>query len=149
MAATDLAEPDGETRAWLNRSISGVPPRLRGASLETPLNTLAPAIAIKLVPPGPDGAAVSVADFGVAHAGKHVIVRFSAAGEDVAEGWVEASRDQLEWQRVSRIQYRPPYMFSLPPEKAPVPGSFLRGVARDISGALGVSAGYMIPYAPR
>ena len=149
LAATDLDEPGGETRAWLNRSIQGVPPRSRGASLETPLNTLAPAIAIKLVPPGPDEPAVSVADFSVARAGKRVIVRFSAAGEDVAEAWVEASRDQLEWQRVSRIQRKPPYIFSLSPEKTPAPGSYLRGLARDISGATGVSEGFMIPYAPR
>lgn len=149
LAATDLDEPGGETRAWLNRSIQGVPPRAKGASLETPLNTLAPAIAIKLVPPGPDEPAVSVADFSVARAGKRVIVRFSAAGEDVAEGWVEASRDQLEWARASRIQRRPPYVFSLPPDKAPAPGSYLRGVARDVSGALGISDAYMIPYAPR
>ena len=149
LAAADLDEPGGETRAWLNRSIQGVPPRSRGASLETPLNTLAPAIAIKLVPPGPDEPAVSVADLTVARAGKRVIVRFSAAGEDLAEAWVEASRDQLEWQRVSRIQRRPPYVFSLPPDKAPAPGTFLRGAARDASGAIGVSDGYMIPYAPR
>ena len=123
LAATDIDEPGGETRAWLNRSIQGVPPRSRGTSLETPLNTLAPAIAIKLVPPGPDEPAVSIADFAVAKPGKRVLIRFSAAGEDVAEGWVEASRDQLEWQRISRIQRKPPFMFSLPPDKAPAPGS--------------------------
>jgi hypothetical protein len=149
LAATDLDEPDGETRAWLNRSIQGVPPRSSGASLETPLNTLAPAIAIKLVPPAPDEPAVSIADLSLARSGKRTLVRFSVAGEDVAEAWVESSRDQLEWQRVSRIQRKPPYLFSLPPEKTPAPGSFLRGAARDISGALGVSDGYMIPYAPR
>ncbi|MDP3542849.1 MAG: hypothetical protein Q8T11_10340 [Elusimicrobiota bacterium] len=148
LAASELETGGGETRAWLNRSVQGVPPRARGASLETPLNTLAPAIAIKLVPPGPDEPAVSVADFAVARAGKRLVVRFSAAGEDVGEAWVEASRDQLEWQRASRIQRRPPFMFSLPAEKAPA-GSFLRGAARDISGAVGLSDGYMIPYAPR
>ena len=92
---------------------------------------------------------MSVADFGVARVGKRVLVRFSAAGEDVSEAWVEASRDRLEWQRVSRIQRKPPYLFSLPPEKVPAAGSFLRGAAQDISGALGVSAGHMIPYEPR
>lgn len=149
LAASDFEEPGGETRAWLNRSIQGVPPRAKGASLETPLNTLAPAIAIKLVPPGPDEPAVSIADLSVARAGRRVIVRFSAAGEDVAEAWVESSRDQLEWARVSRIQRQPPYSFSLSPEKSPAPGSFVRGVARDISGASGISDAYMIPYAPR
>ncbi|MBI4062104.1 MAG: hypothetical protein HY403_11835 [Elusimicrobia bacterium] len=149
LAAADIDEPGGETRAWLNRSIQGVPPRAKDASLETPLNTLAPAIAIKLVPPGPDEPAVSIADLSVARTGKHVLVRFSAAGEDVAEAWVEASRDQLEWQRVSLLLRRPPFLFSLPVEKAPAPGTFLRGAARDISGAVGISEPYMIPYEPR
>ena len=127
----------------------GVPPRSGGTSLETPLNTLAPALAIKLVPPGPAEAAVSVADFTLARAGGRVLARFSAAGEDVAEAWIEASRDQLEWARVSRILRKPPYLFTLAPEKSPAPGTFLRGVARDISGAVGQSTPHMIPYAPR
>lgn len=148
LAAADI-ENSGETRAWLNRSIQGVPPRAKGSSLETPLNTLAPAIAIKLVPPGPDEPAVSVADFTAARVGKSVVVRFSAAGEDIVDAWVEASRDQLEWQRVSRLVRRPPYTFSLPADKAPLPGTYLRGAARDSSGAVGTSEGYMIPYAPR
>ncbi len=149
LAAAVIEEPGTETHAWLNRSISGVPPRSRGTSLETPLNTLAPAIAIKLVPPGPDEPTVSIADLSVARAGKRVVVRFSAAGEDVSEAWVEASRDQLEWARVSRILRKPPYAFALAPDKSPAPGSFLRGAARDISGEVGFSDGYMIPYAPR
>ena len=148
LAAADI-ENTGETRAWLNRSIQGVPPRAKGASLETPLNTLAPAIAIKLVPPGPDEPAVSVADMTVAKVGGRAVVRFSAAGEDVVEAWVEASRDQLEWQRVSRLGRRPPYMFALPADKTPLPGTYVRGAAKDISGAVGYSEGYMIPYAPR
>lgn len=148
LAAADI-ENTGETRAWLNRSIQGVPPRSRGASLETPLNTLAPAIAIKLVPPGPDEPAVSVADLSVAKVGGRAVVRFSAAGEDVVEAWVEASRDQLEWQRVSRLGRRPPYMFALPADKTPLPGTYVRGAAKDISGAVGYSEGFMIPYAPR
>ena len=147
LAAADLDEPGRETRAWLNRSVMGVPPRSPGTSLETPLNTLAPALAIKLVPPGPDEPAVSVADLTLARAGKRVLVRFSVAGEDVTEAWVEFSRDQLEWERVSRIVRKPPYLFTLPSEKSPAPGTFLRGMARDISGAVGQSAPLMIPYA--
>ncbi len=148
LAAAAIDEPDGKTNAWLNRSIQGVPPRGHADSLETPLNTLAPAIAIKLVPPTPDEPALSISDFSVARAGKRVLVRFSVAGEDVSEAWVESSRDQLEWQRISRIQRKPPYLFSLPLDKVPAPGSFLRGTARDISDAIGVSEGYMIPYGP-
>jgi hypothetical protein len=142
------AEPDEvgarETRAWNNRSILGVPPRS-----ETPINNIIPAMAIKLVPPAPDEPAVSVNDLTVSRAGRRVIVRFSAAGEDVTEAWVEVSRDRLDWERVSKLQRRPPYEFSLTPDKSPAPGLYLRGVARDISGAVGVSDPYMIPYAPR
>ncbi|MEK7388821.1 MAG: hypothetical protein AAB036_03905 [Elusimicrobiota bacterium] len=149
LAAADIENSENEARAWLNRSIVGVPPRSSGNSLETPLPTLAPALAIKLVPPGPVDPAVSVADFTAALAGKKLLVRFSAAGEDVANAWVEASRDQLEWERISRIQRKPPYQFTLTLEKIPAPGTYLRGVARDISGAVGHSAPFMVPYAPR
>lgn len=147
------AEPDNdgsprETRAWNNHSILGVPPRSAASSLETPISNIYPALAIKLVPPGPDEPAVSVNDLAVARAGKRVLVRFSAAGEDVTEGWVEASRDRLDWERVSKYQRRPPYEFSLPAEKSPA-GLYVRGAARDVSGAVGYSDPYMIPYAPR
>ncbi|MBI3564522.1 MAG: hypothetical protein HY079_04920, partial [Elusimicrobia bacterium] len=146
------AEPDDtgarETRAWNNRSILGVPPRNAANSLETPINNIYPALALKLVPPGPDEPAVSVNDLSVARAGKRVVVRFSAAGEDVSDAWVEASRDRLDWERVSKLQRRPPFVFALPAEKSPA-GLFLRGAARDVSGAIGYSDPYMVPYAAR
>jgi hypothetical protein len=150
LAAAELDEPGvGEARAWNNRSILGVPPRSAANSLETPINNIMPAMAIKLVPPAPDEPAVSVNDLSVARAGKHVLVRFSAAGEDVSEAWVEVSRDRLDWSRISKYQRRPPYLFSLSAEKSPGPGQFVRGVARDMSGAVGYSEPTMIPYAPR
>jgi len=37
----------------------------------------------------------------------------------------------------------------LPADKTPLPGTFLRGAARDVSGAVGLSDGFMIPYEPR
>ena len=67
----------------------------------------------------------------------------------VTEAWVEISRDRLDWDRISNLQRRPPYVFSLPPEKTPGPGMYVRGVARDISGAIGYSDAAMIPYAPQ
>jgi hypothetical protein len=147
-AEADEASPR-ETRAWNNRSILGVPPRSAANSLETPINNIMPALAIKLVPPGPDEPAVSVNDLSVARADKRVLVRFSAAGEDVSEAWVEVSRDRLDWERLSKLQRRPPYIFALSPEKSPGPGQYLRGAARDASGAIGYSEPAMIPYAPR
>lgn len=148
LAAAEIDEPGNEAHAWNNRSILGVPPRSSANSLETPIKNIIPALAIKLVPPGPDEPAVSVNDLTLARGGKNVIVRFSAAGEDVSDAWVESSRDRLDWERVSKFQRRPPYVFSLPPEKSLAPGLYLRGVARDLSGAVGYSEPVMIPYAP-
>lgn len=149
IAAADLENGAAGPRAWLNRSIMGVPPRSPKSALETPLNTLAPAIALKLVPPGPEEPAVTVSDLTLARAGSRALVRFSAAGEDLAEAWVETSRDQLEWARASRYLRRPPYQFTLPAEKTPAAGSFVRGAARDASGATGYSDAVMVPFAPR
>lgn len=150
--AAAAAEPPAEgepreTRAWNNRSLLGVPPRAPNLALETPLNSFLPALAIKLVPPLPDEPAITVNDLSVARAGKRVLVRFSAAGEDVSEAWVESSRDRLDWERISKLQRRPPYAFALGPDNSPAPGLYIRGAARDISGATGYSEPYMIPYA--
>ncbi|MFI5362110.1 MAG: hypothetical protein ACHQ49_09090 [Elusimicrobiota bacterium] len=148
IAAAELDEaPSRESRTWNNRSLLGVPPRSPAGTLETPINNIVPAMAIKLVPPAPDEPAVSVNDFTLARSGKRVLVRFSAAGEDVTEAWVEVSRDRLDWERASRFQRRPPYVFALPPERTPAPGHYLRGAARDISGAVGYSEPMMVPYA--
>jgi len=150
LAAAETEDPGpGGPRAWNNRSILGVPPRSAANSLETPINNIMPALAIRLVPPGPDEPAVSVNDLTLARAGKRMLVRFSAAGEDVADAWVEVSRDRLDWERISKLQRRPPFIFSLPLDKAPGPGQYVRGVARDMSGAVGYSDPAIIPYAPR
>ena len=149
LAAAEAETDSDETRAWNNRSILGVPPRNAALSLETPINRIMPALAIKLVPPGPDEPAVSVNDLTLGRAGKRLLVRFSAAGEDVAESWVETSRDRLDWERASKLQRRPPYVFALAADRALSPGSWIRGAARDISGAVGYSDPVMIPYAPR
>lgn len=143
----DAATPG--PNAWNNRSILGVPPRAAASSLETPINNIVPALAIKLVPPGPDESAVSVDDLALARSAARLLVRFSAAGEDVTDAWVEVSRDRLDWARISRIRRQPPYIFALSPDKSPGPGLYVRGAARDISGEIGYSEPAMIPYAPR
>lgn len=147
LAAAGVEDAQGrEPRAWNNRSILGVPPRTPNGALETPLNTLSPALAIKLVPNAESE--VSVGDFSLTRAGKKGVVQFSVAGTDIAEAWVESSRDQLDWTRVSRFARKQPFIFSLPSERL-APGTFLRGAARDSLGKLGTSDPLGIPYAPR
>lgn len=136
-----------ETRAWNNHSIMGVPPRSPGSSLETPLNSIYPALAIKLVPPN-DGE-VSVSGLSVTRSGKSGLVEFSAGGDDIIEAWVESSRDQLDWTPISKVRREPPYFFTLGPDKFPTPGNYLRGAARDADGNVGTSEIYPIPYGSR
>lgn len=149
LAGADVEESASgrEARAWNTRAIMGVPPRFAANALETPINNIMPALALKLTPPGPDEPAVAVNDLSLARAGRRIIARFSAAGEDLSEAWVEVSRDRLDWERVSKRQRRPPFVFSI--EKNLGPGLWLRGAARDISGAVGFSEPVMIPYALR
>ncbi len=144
-AAAEAAEAD-ETRAWNNHSISGVPPRTSVNALETPLNNIFPALALKLIPSGESEVAIS--EFSVRRDGKKAVAQFSVAGDDVQEAWVETSRDQLEWQRATHLRRRQPFMFTLGSDKIS-PGSFLRGAARDASGNVGTSPVYAVPYGAR
>ncbi|MDE2491388.1 MAG: hypothetical protein KGM24_11100 [Elusimicrobia bacterium] len=148
IAGADVDSSSDEPLAWNNRSISGVPPRNPDSSLETPISNIVPALAIELVPPGPEEPAVAVSDLDVARSGKRLLVRFSASGVDVGDAWIESSRDSLDWSRLSARQQRPPYVFDLSPDKIPPSGQYLRGAARDISGAVGYSKPFMLPYAP-
>lgn len=147
LAAAAAEDPSAEARAWVNRSISGVPPRSPHGALETPLNSIHPALAIKLVPANEDE--VSVSELRVERGGKKTVVRFSVGGENIEQAWVESSRDMLDWSRCSRILRKPPYAFSLPADKAPGSGWFVRGAAQDALGNIGTSEPVGIPYAPR
>lgn len=146
LAAAALEEKTAEPVAWNNHSISGVPPRNPGVSLETPLNNISPALAIKLVPPSSDE--VSVSEFSSTAAGHKHVVGFSVGGENIMEAWVESSRDQLDWQLLSRMQKHPPFLFTLGPDRYPPPGAYLRGAARDLVGNIGYSEPFIVPYAP-
>lgn len=146
LAAAPAAEGPKEPRAWNNHSLSGVPPRNASGALETPIPTILPALALKLVPPGGEEATVS--EFKSVSSGRDHVVSFSVSGENVTDAWVEFSRDQLDWERVSRPRRRPPFMFTLGPDKYPAPGAYLRGAARDVSGLVGYSEPFTVPYAP-
>lgn len=141
-------EPLGphEPAAWNNHSISGVPPRSAATALQTPIN-LSPALAIKLVPPG--SSEVGVTDLTINAFGKKRYVGFTASGDNVGEAWVESSKDQLDWERISKIQRKPPYLFTIPAQRFPAPGGYLRGVARDNAGGVGKSEIYAVPFPAR
>ncbi|HAM34391.1 MAG TPA: hypothetical protein DEB40_08900 [Elusimicrobia bacterium] len=134
-----------ETKAWNNRSISGVPPRTPEGSLETPIKTIYPALAIKLAPPSTSE--ISVSEFLFTRDTKKCVARFSAWGENIAEAWIESSNDGLDWERVSKIRRRQPFIFSITDEKCPASGYYLRGAVRDILGSTGLGEPYRIPYA--
>lgn len=136
-----------EPRAWNNRSISGVPPRVASSALETPINTISPALAIKLIPQGTDE--VGVTELNVRSAGKKTVVEFSVGGENITEAWVEGSKDQLDWERISPFCRQPPFALTIGPEKFPAPGGFVRAAARDNSGNVGRSEAYAVPFPPR
>lgn len=147
-AAANEDPADGrEPSAWNNRSILGVPPRIASGALETPLQNIQPALAIKLVPI--NDMEVTVSDFALTRDGKRTVVSFSAGGDNVAEAWVEASRDQLDWERIGRVRRKQPFVFTLPPDKVPAPGWSLRGAARDALGNIGASDPFFLPYAAR
>jgi len=141
-AAVEEASPR-ETRAWNNHSITGVPPRDPRGALETPLNTIVPALALRLSPP--NTSEISVSEFRFDRIGRKCLVRFSAWGENIAEAWVDRSRDGLDWEKASRLQRRQPFSFTFAPDRCPAPGAYLRGSVRDVLGAVGHTDPFPIP----
>ncbi|MBI4678867.1 MAG: hypothetical protein HY748_14915 [Elusimicrobia bacterium] len=144
-ASVDTSIPQ-ETSAWNNRSISGVPPRKGANALQTAINNISPAMAVKLVPAVTSE--VTVTDITARRLAAKYIVQFSAGGENLAEAWVETSQDQLDWTRSSRFLRKPPYVFTLNPAKLPPAAGYVRGVARDICGNTGHSIPVPLPYGP-
>ncbi len=146
-AAADKRSNKGATRAWNNHSISGVPPRNARRSLETPINNIHPALAIKLAPASNSEVYINDLTVKLGRLNRHY-VEFSVGGENISEAWVEMSRDQLDWERLSHIVRQPPYIFTIRKSRFPEPGNYLRGVARDVSGTTGVSVIHPIPFPP-
>ena len=143
-AAEDSGSAD--VRAWNNNSIQGVPPRSTAGALQVALRNMSPALAIKLIPAS--DSEVSVGDFTLQNLGAKVVAQFSVAGQDIAEAWVETSRDQLDWVRASKLLRQQPYVFTLAADQLPA-GSYVRGAARDSLGNLAYSEATAIPYATR
>lgn len=135
VAAAETGSTGAEPRAWINRSILGVPPRKADRTLETPINNLSPALAIKLVPN--NSSVVSVSECSVRTLPRNYLFNFSVGGENVDLAWVEMSRDQLEWEKISRFARQPPYSFTISPDRLPQRGAYLRASAKDALGNTG------------
>ncbi|NLO92011.1 MAG: hypothetical protein GX410_08510 [Elusimicrobia bacterium] len=117
--------------AWVNRSMLGTPPRDADTALETPINGLLPALALKLIPAA--SLPVKVENLNMAVGENGAFVSFNALGQDVRAAWVEISFDRFDWQRVSPFLYHPPFTFTLPKDVIPENDRyFIRGVAVDM-----------------
>ncbi|MBI3548835.1 MAG: hypothetical protein HY078_07345 [Elusimicrobia bacterium] len=143
LAALDTrAAPDDAVHAWVNRSIQGVPPRQAKGALETPIRRLAPALAIKLVPQNQN--AITVSECVARATERGIMMSFSVSGQDPELAWIERSKDQLEWERVSKFQRRPPYMITLDHAALPARGAYFRASARDLLGNEGSCRGLFV-----
>ena len=128
-AMEERGAPGEEPHAWNNRSLGGVAPRRQEGTLETPISSLKPAIAIKLVPP--NDASVAVHECQAKTLGNDLVFRFSVEGESVESAWLEHSADQLDWERFSRFVRQPPYNVTIAKGQLPPRGAYVRAVARD------------------
>ena len=140
------ATHESGARAWLNRSVRGTAPSDPAAALETPINYLLPAMALKLVPPG--GTEIVVRGLTAERSASSVRVSFSAAGENIDAAWVEISLDNLDWDRLGPSLRQPPFIFTLPTDALPKGELYVRGAARDILGNSASSAGVPLSSAP-
>lgn len=132
-AFEETSQDHGEgVRAWVNRSIQGVPPRRTTGTLETPIRHLAPALAIKLVSNNRNP--ITTQDCATRRAGRGILFTFSVTAKNAEMAWVERSRDGLEWERVSRYLRQPPYAVTLPADIVGMQGSYLRATAMDLLG---------------
>jgi hypothetical protein len=128
-ALEERAEQGDEPRAWNNRSLGGVAPRRADGTLETPIMHLKPAIALKLVPP--NDATVAVHECSAKKSGASLVFRYSVEDESVESSWLEKSSDQLDWERFSKFQRKPPFQITIAPGALPPRGAYVRAVGRD------------------
>lgn len=122
-----------DVNVWMNAGVEGQPPLGSAEAIKTPVNTYAPAIALKLVPE--NGRAVQVSLSGGPEKGAVVASPFvlSAAvtGTDVSRAWVESSTDTKKWTGVGGVLQTAPYSFTVKPASLPAGEVWLRVSATD------------------
>jgi hypothetical protein len=142
LGAATISSPRNEAVAWNNHSIIGVPPRSESGALQTPMTNLSPALAIRLSCPA--GIEPAIDNFSIQASTGGFIARFSITGQDIAQSWIEASEDSLDWTRVTRYLNSPPYLVTLSSERLKRL-VYLRGAAQDSSGRIGKSLAVHVP----
>lgn len=132
-----------DPRVWNNRSIHGVPPRRVEGALETPIHNLYPAMAIKLVPPNTHR--VEIKEFSVRSISRdYLLAQFSATSTDLEFAWLEASQEQLDWERTSRYMRKPPFLFTVSMDRISPRGTYIRAAARDALGNISSSESVLV-----
>jgi len=123
------ASSDAQDAVWLYTSGRGTPPKTRNTAPDTQINSLSPALVLKLVPEA--DTRVQINDFRAENSGKNVVFSFSAAGSDIYAGWLEMSFDRFNWQRASGFLFQPPYTISFEKAKLPQSDVYFRAAAQD------------------
>ncbi|MDD2772104.1 MAG: hypothetical protein PHP45_00235 [Elusimicrobiales bacterium] len=119
-----------EDSAWVNGSFKGTPPRDAGVSPGTPVNGLAPAMVIKLIPP--NDAKITVKPLALAQDPQNIMFSAAVEGRDVRAVWLEISYDRFDWQRITSYLFQPPYAFTVPRSQLPsLDTYFIRAAAAD------------------
>jgi hypothetical protein len=114
--------------AWVNRSIKGTPPR-NGNALQTPLNGITPAMAVKLVPK--NNRDVKIEEFKIKKYKDKFIVKFLVKGTNIDRAWIEISYDDTVWEKYSHFIFNPPYSVTFLKNELPDGVFYMRAAASD------------------
>ncbi|MBI4656731.1 MAG: hypothetical protein HY746_08315 [Elusimicrobia bacterium] len=136
---------DEEENVWLNKLISGNAPSGENV-LETPIRGIKPAVAVKLIPY--NEYKVLIKGFSAEVDSENIFVSFSSIGEDIRGAWIELSYDKFDWQRITRMMFRPPYQFAFTRANMSADMFYLRAAAVDCLENVGYSKEILIPPLP-
>lgn len=130
---------------WLNNEINCSPPIDPSVSLKTQIRAFDPAIIIKLIPKGAENLPVNIFVSHIAEGrpeNDEKIFYINSTTPNIERLWMEVSKDDKEYRKISRYCYSLPYVFNLSIPMIPldINGDFyLRFAAEDIFGNIGYS----------
>lgn len=133
LAAGPRVGKEKSVNAWISNGRRGQPPLGTAEVFKTPVNTYAPAVALKLVPGNDHDVKVSLVS--APEKGQVLTIPFQIAasvqGADVSRAWVQVSTDTRSWADASPALLTPPYTFTLSPAALPAGEAWLRVQAVD------------------